>query len=222
LNEKSSRINGKIEVDMNYGITLGHALSERPPKLIQPEADARPAAVAIPIWDDGNTLNLLYLIRSKKDGDPWSGHISFPGGRIESYDDGPQAAAERETEEEVGLHLSNKHSVGRLDDLTTQFHKVHVAGFVYLLARKPDLCLNSEIHKAYWITLGDLLDSTRYLTANISGVWGNRQVPAIDLLGDKHPVLWGLTYRFTAQIMECLGYHLPGGSDLQIMGTSRS
>jgi hypothetical protein len=97
-----------------------------------------------------------------------------------------------------------------------------VAGFVYLLARKPDLCLNSEIHKAYWITLGDLLDSTRYLTANISGVWGNRQVPAIDLLGDKHPVLWGLTYRFTAQIMECLGYHLPGGSDLQIMGTSRS
>ena len=201
---------------MNPGILLRQTISNRSPKLIAPEADRRQAAVAIPIWEKEDTINLLYLIRSQQDGDPWSGHIAFPGGRIEPDDDGPQAAAEREAIEEVGLHLLPENAIGRLDDLTTHIHKVHVAGFVYVLPQEPVLSLNHEIQKAFWIPLDMLMDTARYITVDISGVWGNRRVPAINICGAGHPVLWGITYRFTAQILACLGYLLPGGANAQI------
>ena len=53
-------------------------------------------------------------------------------------------------------------------------------------------------------------------TTVVAGEWGKQKVPAIDLLGDDGPVLWGLTYRFTAQILTCMGHRLPGGSEVQI------
>ena len=206
---------------MDPGNNLYMAISHRAPVLSQPAPDAREAAVAIIIWDSGDTLFLLYVTRSKKEGDPWSGHIAFPGGRIERYDEGPQAAAERETSEEVGLILSRTQSIGRLDDLSTNYNKVHVAGFAYLLQEKPDLILNGEIQDAYWISIDHLKDSNTHLITEISGDWGKSRVPAINLLGSGHPVLWGLTYRFSAQILSCLGCELPGGSDVQIINPRR-
>tara|TARA_Y100001934_G_C11605490_1_gene429713 strand:- start:317 stop:451 length:135 start_codon:yes stop_codon:yes gene_type:complete len=34
-------------------------------------------------------------------------------------------------------------------------------------------------------------------------------MPAIDVLGTKEPLLWGITYRFTAQLVHLLGHSLP-------------
>ena len=62
------------------------------------------------------------------------GTLPFPGGRIEADDPSPQAAAERETLEEVGLDLSSAEYWGRVDDLTGHMLPVVVSGFVYRLA----------------------------------------------------------------------------------------
>lgn len=195
---------------------LKSILKNREPALIEPSGYARYAAVAIVVTEGGDGLHILYLLRSKKDGDPWSGHIAFPGGGIEVFDKSPQAAAERETREEIGLSLMNGEFAGRLDDLTTQLHPVHVSGFVYIVQRDfvPDF--NHEIQEAHWISCDKLIDKKLQIKAEVNGPWGKRKVPAITLLGEGYPVLWGLTYRFTAQILGCLGHHIPGGSDLQI------
>ncbi|KAJ2898123.1 hypothetical protein IWW38_001489, partial [Coemansia aciculifera] len=62
---------------------------------------------------------LLLIQRAKYPGDPWSGHIGFPGGKREPTDASDQATAEREVLEELGIDLTSVRDfvhLGRLDD----------------------------------------------------------------------------------------------------------
>lgn len=195
-------------------------LRTRRTKLLDPKKDALTASIAVPIrlCNTGEGLELLYLLRAQRGGDPWSGHISFPGGKIDASDKGPLETAIRETREETSLDLTQAECVCRLDDQATHLSKVHVAAFVFYLSNEPglSLSLNHEIQRAFWVPLADLMDENRYVTTVVSGEWGKREVPAIDLPGDEGPVLWGLTYRFTAQILACIGHSIPGGTEVQI------
>ena len=185
-------------------------------KLLDPDSSKLTASVAVPVRDSGAGLELLYLLRTQREGDPWSGHISFPGGRIDASDAGPREASIREAREETSLDLTKADFVCRLDDQATHFNRVHVAAFVFTMANVPVLSLNHEIQSAFWVPLADLMDEGRYIRTVVSGEWGKREVPAIDLLDGERPVLWGLTYRFTAQILASIGCPLPGGSEVQI------
>ncbi len=63
-----------------------------------------------------NDLELLFIKRTEKEGDPWSGHVSFPGGRMEDRDATYLDTAIREVREEVGLDLSKvAENIGRLE-----------------------------------------------------------------------------------------------------------
>src|SRR5262245_6335151 len=92
---------------------LREGLARAPQELV-PTGGSGFAAVAAVL--DRN-LDLLLLRRAESERDPWSGHLSFPGGRVEPEDDGPLAGAVRETAEEVGLALKPGSLVGQLDDL---------------------------------------------------------------------------------------------------------
>ena len=56
--------------------------------------------------------------RAEREGDPWSGHMAFPGGRKDPGDRNGFACAVRETEEEVGLQLGDGDKcIGRLSEV---------------------------------------------------------------------------------------------------------
>ena len=57
---------------------------------------------------------VLFIERAMRADDPWSGHMAFPGGRLEGGDDSARTAACRETREEVGLELSRAEYLGHL------------------------------------------------------------------------------------------------------------
>ena len=63
---------------------------------------------------------------------------------------------------------------------------------------------------AFWTPVDVLLEPQRQLrrTFPFRGLEG-REYPALDLLGPGRPVLWGLTYRFTAQLLRLAGHCLP-------------
>ncbi len=73
-----------------------------------------PAAVLVPVFDNGADIDVLFTKRGIDLSDH-AGEISFPGGRIEPTDDDAAAAALRETEEELGLPSRQIEIIGALD-----------------------------------------------------------------------------------------------------------
>ncbi len=57
------------------------------------------SAVAIILQVREGELHILMIKRAEREGDPWSGHMAFPGGRMDPTDQNGYAVAVRETEE---------------------------------------------------------------------------------------------------------------------------
>jgi 8-oxo-dGTP pyrophosphatase MutT (NUDIX family) len=82
------------------------------------EGEPRSAAVLVPIVNRPAGLVVLFTERSA-DLPDHAGQISFPGGRVEADDRDVDAAALRETEEEIGLPRNCVTVLGRLADYET-------------------------------------------------------------------------------------------------------
>jgi 8-oxo-dGTP pyrophosphatase MutT (NUDIX family) len=82
------------------------------------EGEPRSAAVLVPIVNRPEGLAVLFTERSA-DLPDHAGQISFPGGQVEPGDLDVDAAALRETEEEIGLPRDRVTVLGRLADYET-------------------------------------------------------------------------------------------------------
>ena len=71
---------------------LARAVSLRPPRQVSAREPEERAAVSIVARPDGG---VLFIRRSEREGDPWSGHMAFPGGRMEVVDATSRHAANR-------------------------------------------------------------------------------------------------------------------------------
>lgn len=98
---------------------------------MRPLGELKQAAVLVPLVLRPEGITILLTQRtSHLTNHP--GQISFPGGRLEEEDDGPEDAALRETEEEVGLPRSHVRVIGRLDTyiVRTAYAVTPVVGLV--------------------------------------------------------------------------------------------
>lgn len=172
----------------------------------------RRAAVAMvlrPRGGDGPGMDVLFIERARFAGDPWSGHMAFPGGRVEKSDDGPREAAERETIEEVSVTLAGAELLGQLDDLRGRHAgreiPMVISAYVYAVADPAPLEPNHEVETAFWFPLEGLLDPGRRSYYEIRSL----RFPGI-LVGEpgRH-VVWGLTYRFIENFFQKLEAPLP-------------
>ncbi|MDH5556233.1 MAG: CoA pyrophosphatase, partial [Alphaproteobacteria bacterium] len=115
------------------------------------------AAVLVPLVLRPEGLTVLLTQRTDHLHDH-AGQISFPGGRIEDADATPEAAALRETAEEVGLDPSCVELIGRLDTyvVRTGFEVVPAVGFVHPpFAIDPD---PFEVAEVFEVPLDFILD----------------------------------------------------------------
>ena len=95
-----------------------------------------PAAVLVPLVERDRRLHVL-LTRRTEHLDDHPGQISFPGGRSERSDTGPEHTALREAREEIGLPEDSITIAGYLEPLAvvTGFAVTPVVGFVDTDAR---------------------------------------------------------------------------------------
>lgn len=91
----------------------------------------KPAAVLVPVVARPDGLSLLLTQRTAHLA-RHAGQVAFPGGRIDPDDEGPVAAALRETEEETGIARRFVEPLGFLDTYltSTAYRVVPVVGIV--------------------------------------------------------------------------------------------
>ncbi len=122
------------------------------------------SAVAMILQVREGELHILMIKRAEREGDPWSGHMAFPGGRMDKTDANGYEVAVRETAEEVGLILGAKDEcIGRLSDLNARPHRgtfgMAVSPFVFRLDREVTFTPNHEVAEIVWVPLEFLLDT---------------------------------------------------------------
>ena len=201
---------------MTTAVQLRHAfVSSGSEASIHDHSRTPSAAVAAILRETAVGLELLFIERARCPGDPWSGDIAFPGGRLEAGDADARAAAERETLEEIGLDLTAAEALGRLTDLTTSDEQMVVAAFVYHLTdasgfdEDPPRQLSSEVADAFWFPINALLEPNRHCRRTFESRGTDRGYATIELLGTGRPVLWGVTHRLVARLLQRLGCSLP-------------
>lgn len=123
------------------------------------------SAVAMLIRDGKHGPEVLMIKRADREGDPWSGHMAFPGGRMETDDEHSRATAERETREEIGVDpLNLGHCIGRLSDITSRPHSgrrpMVITPYVYSIRVIPEPKPNHEVAEVIWVPLAFLRDRT--------------------------------------------------------------
>jgi 8-oxo-dGTP pyrophosphatase MutT (NUDIX family) len=124
----------------------------------EPYKEAAVALVLVPRASDD--ADLLLIRRATREGDPWSGQIGLPGGGVSPVDRSLEAAAIRETLEEVGLDLdATGFVVGTLDELrprTPVLPPIIVRPIVAVIDVVPPLTLSDEVAEARWVRLGEI------------------------------------------------------------------
>ena len=184
---------------------------------VSPRIDTKPAkmsaSVAVVLREVESDLEALFIRRAEHDADPWSGHLAFPGGRLDAEDADARSAAEREAIEELGIDLADAtraRCLGQLSDVLGHAESIRVSAYVYGISGDPLLRLNHEIRDAFWTPLHHCTDPRRQSMREFSYLERSMPLPTIRLLEDNDaPVLWGITYKFLDDFMSTIGRPIP-------------
>jgi 8-oxo-dGTP pyrophosphatase MutT (NUDIX family) len=156
------------------------------------------AAVSI-IIRDRRFPSVLLIKRAERSGDPWSGQIAFPGGKMQPEDGTARDTAIRETMEEVGFDLGRAAEfLGYANVTTTHTGTMDVVPSVFILKERVEIKPNEEVASYRWVDLEDLLAPEAQATHKFSYQGKNVELPAF-AVGDY--VVWGLTHRILSSVL---------------------
>jgi 8-oxo-dGTP pyrophosphatase MutT (NUDIX family) len=154
------------------------------------------AAVAILLRFLRPGPDVLLMRRAERDGDRWSGHVSFPGGLADPADPDLLSTAARETREEVGIDLLTRaRLLGQLDSMRARSRgellSLAVTPFLFVQEQEVEPRPSGEAQAVFWLPLdraasGDLDGFYPYERDGVSirlGCWRYQE-----------QVIWGMTY----------------------------
>lgn len=171
--------------------------------------DRDEASVALVLREGAGSAEVLLIERATREGDPWSGHMAFPGGRLEPEDPSTRSAAARETFEEVGVDLSGAEYLGRLDDRLgnprISRHLVISAHAFHLTQSQRIVLDENEVRTAFWFPISSLHEEARRVEHVIPQMPDVRFPGLLVGLPDRH-VVWGLTFRILDHLFEVIGH----------------
>ena len=149
-------------------------------------------------------LHILMIKRAEREGDTWSGHMAFPGGRMDKTDAHGFAVAVRETAEEVGLLLGPQDEcIGRLSDVNARPRRgalgMAVSPFVFRLDRDVTFTPNDEVAEVVWVPLEFLVDTDNREEMIWAYKGGRIPVPCYRYQGR---CIWGLSLMMLDELLD--------------------
>ena len=153
------------------------------------------AAVAIMVREGSEATEMLMIRRATREGDPWSGHMGFPGGRRDPEDASNFSCALRETREEIGVDLSQWGTpLGELSDVNTGWRKdrpeMLVTPFIFQVGELPALTPNYEVDDVVWVPLHFLMNEAN--REPLEWDWKGKKMETDSYLYDSYRI-WGLS-----------------------------
>jgi len=182
---------------------LEKLLSGRNANEIFREGDFVHASVMMILKESGQDYSLLFIKRPESERDPFSGHMAFPGGRMESVDKSKLETAIRETYEEVGININSSGRIlGSLDDINPNNPRARnyiVTPYLSVLSEevflKPDI---NEVEKTVWIPMHHLVDDRNAQVRMRER--GGRMVKDYAYNYEQY-IIWGMTGRILHQFL---------------------
>ena len=176
-------------------------LAFRPVQQLSPSGAS--AAVTMLLEEREGDTSILLIHRAERRGDPWSGHMAFPGGFREPSESDLFHTAVRETREEVGIDIERHgERIGVLDDVRAASHRpvdLIIRPYVCALTAEVSLCPQAkEVQQAVWIPLA-ALERPETKSVYRRGLGGHEsEFPAFMYRGFT---IWGLTYRMLSTLL---------------------
>ena len=205
---------GSLPLPTPDAFTLSSIAARLAPLRLSPPGPAlssgERAAVAAILRDGPEGAEVLLIRRAERAGDPWSGHMAFPGGRRDPADADLYVTAVRETREEVGIDLATHGTLlGRLADTPAMVRSrrsgLVVTPFVFALGPlQPDALVfdPEEVAEALWAPIAKLAQGEGAGTVAWEIEGRTLDLPCWRIDGR---VVWGLTYRMLQMLFEAMG-----------------
>lgn len=170
------------------------------------EPNPAQAAVAMILADGNNDLDVCFIRRADRAGDPWSGQVAFPGGRAGPSDLDASAVAERETFEEIGLSLRTSDLIGPLPVRPIQRQELKILSpFVYYVGAGAQTVATVreqlEVASVFWVPLQHLFDQNA--ATELEYPLGGTATSFPGIRYGEH-VIWGLTLRVLESFAEIM------------------
>ncbi len=170
---------------------------------IPPDDGQRRAAVAIVLHDAPEGVRVLLMKRATRESDPWSAHISLPGGGFHAEDRDLRTTAIRETREELGIALELTRPLGRLGalhPLTSGPKGIEVSPYIFVTTETLVPELGPEAESAFWLPL-ELVES-----GALDGMFEfestlHARPVAFPCWNFEGHCIWGLTWRILVELL---------------------
>jgi 8-oxo-dGTP pyrophosphatase MutT (NUDIX family) len=181
---------------------IRHQLARYSPRVLAESVELAHAAVALILRETSGEAEVLVIWRAEQPGDPWSGHLGFPGGRVEPGDVSLDRTAVRETREELGICLDScARFLGRLSEIRarslSRMLPMSIIPFVCELVNPATQRLNGEVVKTRWIPLRYFLNRANRATMSHPG--DPTQTVSCYPLEDR--AIWGMSLAMIDELL---------------------
>lgn len=182
------------------------AFTDYAPSRVALDGEPARAAVAMLLEPRPEDVHLFFIHRAEFAGDPWSGHMGFPGGRKDPGDPSVMETVVREVHEEVGIDLG-RHGrlLTALDEIQGVARGRHlplvISPFVFAVEQAWEPRPNHEVQGTLWVPLSFLADPGNESVIEHSIEGQRMRLPAY-IYADR--TIWGLTFRMVRSFLEVL------------------
>jgi len=159
----------------------------------------RGAAVLMPIFELDGDLHVVYIRRSDHV-ESHRGQVAFPGGRVDPTDESLLHTALREAEEEVRIDPASVDVLGGIEGTVARTSEIYVTPFIGVIPAADGLRADPrEVAAIFFVPMNALEDPSYRGTYRFRR--DNGEVSEHPAIFYNDQVIWGLTLRFTEEVL---------------------